>query len=488
MTSLVSFPPSPASRLLLLAAALTFSLTGCGSGVDLAAARSLAALPSSSMVSVGNDVSFHASGALPGEGCTWSSSDEDVLGQTGDGTFHASGAGTANVNVTCGTESAVATVAVANAAAVAPTSIIIKSGGTYSGVWNSNDPKTPAVSIRTNAPVIIQNSTITSVGDLINIKGDSPTSGANVTVQNVTGTALDPQVNGKERGAFVTAQNVSSLVVKNNTIQGASFGVAVYYSTLNLLQIQNNSAKNLEDRASNGQGGFTTRIPAYGHMVILDDVIAPNGADISWNQLVNTIGASSTQDVINIYKSQGTPTLPIRAHDNYMEGFSSPAMAQYTGSGLITDGDAAAPVTAYVQFDSNEVVHTAGSGVVLANGHDQKILNNRIVSCGQDASGTWFAAPFVNAVIVTNYYQAPTFTNHTVSGNVGGMVRPSATNVPIAVDFWSDSMGPTDQVSTTGFTDPCFVGGKISLTAETNERAFWAAKLKNNHILIGDQH
>ncbi len=462
---------------------------GCGSGINGATeARSLAVSPSTSTVNVGNNVSLNASGSLPDETCSWSSSDETVLSKVGDGIFHANDGGTANVSVTCGTTTSVAAVAVAKAAAAAPSSLVITSGGTYSGVWNSSDPKVPAVSIRTNAPVVIQNSRITGVGDLINIKGDSPTSGANVTIQNVTGTALDPGVAGKERGAFVTAQNVSSLVVKNTSIYGASFGVAVYYSTLNRLQIQNNLASNLEDRASDGKGGFKNRIPAYGHMVILDHVIAPNGADIGWNQLINTIGSSSTQDVINIYKSQGTPNQPIRVHDNYMEGFSSPAMAQYSGSGLITDGDAYAPVTAYVVFDSNHIVHAAGSGITLANGHDQQVLNNRIVSCGQNADGSWYAMPYVNAVIVTNYYEAPEFTNHTVSGTLGGMVRPNANNQPIPVNFWSDSLGATDHITTNSFTNPCFAGGRISLVAESFERTFWTTKLKINAVLIGDRH
>ena len=51
--------------------------------------------------------------------------------------------------------------------------IVITSGGTYSGTWSSNDPKKPAVTIRTDELVILQNSVITSSNgaNLISLSG-----------------------------------------------------------------------------------------------------------------------------------------------------------------------------------------------------------------------------------------------------------------------------------------------------------------------------
>jgi hypothetical protein len=51
--------------------------------------------------------------------------------------------------------------------------IVITGGGTYSGNWTSNDPDTPAVTIRTDDAVEIHDSTITGKGTLINLIGTS---------------------------------------------------------------------------------------------------------------------------------------------------------------------------------------------------------------------------------------------------------------------------------------------------------------------------
>ncbi len=45
--------------------------------------------------------------------------------------------------------------------------IVITEGGTYSGNWQSTDAKTPAVTVSTTAPVVIENSHIRSAGNLI---------------------------------------------------------------------------------------------------------------------------------------------------------------------------------------------------------------------------------------------------------------------------------------------------------------------------------
>ena len=95
-------------------------------------------------------------------------------------------------------------------------------------------------------------------------------------------------------------------------------------STVSTIQILNNIAVNLEDRASDGQGGLLPIEPEAGHFIILNSIVAPAGAEIAWNQVMQTIGQSSTTDVINLYRSQGSAGHPIWVHDNYIEGDSSP--------------------------------------------------------------------------------------------------------------------------------------------------------------------
>ena len=369
--------------------------------------------------------------------------------------------------------------------------IVITQGGTYSGTWRSDDPKVAAVTIRTNEPVVVRDSHISSRGDLMVVSGVK--AGANVTVENVTGTALDPGVSGQERGSFLKASNVASLVVKNNTMTGVLFGVKIWSSQPTKLEILNNLATDLEDRASDGNGGFLASRPSLGHFVILNGITAASGAEIAWNKVVQTMGQSSTEDVINIYESQGTAAHPIEVHDNYMEGNSSPVVTKhYTGAGLIADGpgtNGASP-TAYVVFRDNQVVATPGNGIAIAAGHDITATNNRIVSCGMTADGTWYAFG-AQAVAVWNYYETNPFYNNSVTGTTGGMVGPNSAGQPTAFDLWfnaSDMQAPGDSVAGNDFTDPCLTSTGVNLQAEDDERTFWTQKIAAAGEAIGDQH
>lgn len=483
--------------LLVVLFAACVALIGCGGSQSASASSasasttpSISISPTSASIQTWQGLQFSVSGEAPSASCTWQSAQPAILANLGNGQFQGSQPGSVQVTVTCGSASATASVSVSVQQPSGP--IVITSGGTYSGNWNSTDPKTAAVTIKTDAPVTIQDSTINSQGGLISITGVK--TGANVTVENVTGTALDPGVAGTQRGAFVSATNVASLVVKNCTIKGASFGIKLAASSPTTLEISNNEAKDLEDRASDGKGGMQMTRPQLGHFILLDSVSAPAGAEIAWNHAVQAIGTTSTEDVINIYNSQGVAGHPIWVHDNYMEGASSPTTGtnHYTGTAMVTDGNASgsAQASAYVLFDSNEVVATAGTGVGIAAGHDVQATNNRIVSCGVSSAGSWYAWG-ANAVVIWNYYKSTQFYNNTITGTVGGMVGPGTNNAPRAFDSWinaADTSSPGTLIGSNDFTDPCLTGGSVNLKAEDTERAFWTAKVAGAGQQIGDQH
>ena len=365
-----------------------------------------------------------------------------------------------------------------------PSTINITSGGTYSGIWVSNDPSIPAVQVSTDESVIIQNSVVSGRGHLIVING---VSGANVTVRNVTGTGLDPQVTGAQRGSFLRAFSVNSLVVQNCTMTGTSFGVLVYTSTASTLKIMNNTAAQLDDRASDGKGGFLASRPTLGHFIQIGRVAATNGAEIAWNQLKQTIGQSSIEDPINIYLSQGTTANPIWVHDNYLEGYSSPVLSTYSGNGVIADGDSTGD-TAYILLQANAMVHTSGGGVAIANGHDVTAQDNRIVSCGKDVLGNTYTQDGVSAITLWNYYKAAGFFNNKITTTAGGMVSLNKTGQFVASDISAITIDATDTITNNNFTDPCLTQGALNFTAEDDERAYWANKLLMNSISLGDQH
>lgn len=473
------------------------ALQGCSSSQSIASTSSsqtpttptISLQPSSANIQMWQNVQFSVVGDTTGAACTWNAPQASILANLGDGQFQGAQQGTTQVSVTCGSLSATANVVVSTQVASGP--IVITSGGTYSGNWNSTDPNTPAVTIQTDQPVTLEDSVITSRGALMTISGVK--TGANVTVENITGTALDPGVAGTQRGAFINATNIASLTVKNCSMTGVSFGVKVTGATPSTLEILNNSASELEDRASDGQGGFEANRPSLGHFVLLNEVTAASGAEIAWNQVKQTIGQSSTEDVINIYNSQGSQGHPIHVHDNYMDGSSSPVFTNhYTGTALITDGATTngAQPSAYVLFEANEIVATAGTGVGIAAGHDIQATANRVVSCGVTSGGSWYAWG-ASAVVIWNYYASSQFYNNSVTGTVGGMVGPGTNNAPAPFDV--SVINPTTlgtNVSTTDndFTDPCLAAGGVNLQAENNERAYWTSKLASNAEVVGDQH
>ncbi len=378
---------------------------------------------------------------------------------------------------------AIALAGLATAAGVAQKAsgpIQITNGGVYTGNWTSNDPKVPAVMIHTDAPVEIRDSTVSGRGNLIVVLGVK--NGAHVKVRNVTGTAMDPGVAGAVRGAFVAAMQFSELTVEHCTMTGTAFGVKASASNPSLLQITNNRANDLEDRASDGRGGFLPQAPVLGHFVLLDHVVAAQGAEIAWNQAVQTIGTTSTEDAINIYESEGSREHPIRVHDNYLEGQSTviPGKA-YTGTALIADGGGGADAapTAWVVFENNQVVATAGGGVGIAYGHDVTARNNRVVSCGVDAAGHPYAWG-ANAVSIWNFYKRKDFYNNTITGTTGGMAIPTAKGGVRPSNAWmsrAEKPDASNMIGKDAFSDPCVVNGKANLGAEDAERASWKTKL-----------
>jgi hypothetical protein len=368
--------------------------------------------------------------------------------------------------------------------------ITIVSGGTYSGNWVSSDPKSPAITIATSEPVVIQNSTLISKADLIVVKAGG--SGANLVVRNVKGIAIDPGVAGKQRGKFLYAYNAKSITVTHCTMTGVSYGVYIDASTLTGLSISNNVANNMEDRASDGKGGLAMQRPSLGHFVIIGHSVAVNGGDISWNQVINTPGRSSVEDVINLFLSHGrSKDNVIWIHDNYLQGMFSPANTSdnYTGSGIMMDGasDDLQTATGYVTISNNQIVHTANAGIGINAGHDISATNNRIVSCGKDSSGAWIATTSGVAVALWNGYHSKVFFNNSVSGTSGGLIRPDKFGKGKTSNAWvPDVSADAGNVARgNAFEDPCIAVGSKMLAPESVEYGKWIKKLSAASQTVG---
>src|SRR5688572_750880 len=188
--------------------------------------------------------------------------------------------------------------------------IVITKGGTYSGEWESMDRSVPAVVIKTSEPVTLENAIIRGKGDLI----VSSTSHVNLTVRNVEGYGLNPNVYGKTAGEFISLSSFDNIVVEDSYFE--------HLTGINLLnyagdrtpgesvKIVGNKAKNIDGRKSDGNGGYldfderrnkSTGVEEkgweYAQFLQLDKVTSVPGIEIAWNEVINEAGKSRVEDV-----------------------------------------------------------------------------------------------------------------------------------------------------------------------------------------------
>src|SRR5882724_5719723 len=94
----------------------------------------------------------------------------------------------------------------------ASSTLNIVAGGTYSGQWTSDDPAVPVIIVNTTEPVVIENSVLSGRGTLIQTGVDH----TRISVRNVHGTGLNPNVAGKSEGRFFSGESFDSIVIENN--------------------------------------------------------------------------------------------------------------------------------------------------------------------------------------------------------------------------------------------------------------------------------
>jgi uncharacterized protein YjdB len=247
---------------------------------------------------------------------TWASSNSSVATVSASGLVSAVSGGTAVISATV--EGKVGSAPVT----VTPGTLTIRAGGTYSGLWASSDPKTPAVTVLTTDPVVIENCTIRSKGELIQATANL----AHLTIRNCSGYGEDPGIAGTLRGDFLFGFKIGSLVMEHNSMEGVAYGAKLYGGGTTPdgpIVIRYNRAHNLDGVPSNGRGGRDIANPGYNpdshnHFVILTNTLGVVGGEIAWNESTINPDSGSMGDHINIYASSGTAASPLQVHDNFI--------------------------------------------------------------------------------------------------------------------------------------------------------------------------
>ena len=439
--SVVKKPGAKVSSAVTGTDTITGAESSAGSNAAAAAAEltSVSVVPAQAMVAIGGNTQLKAIATFS-DGSTkdvttdfaWASSDTRTITATSSGLL--AGLATGKATITGSYQGHQASVpAVSNIGQVewsAP--IVITEGGTYSGNWRSTDSKTPAVTVATTAPVVIESSHISSVAGLIK----TSVAGADVTVRNSVALALNPAVKGQANGVFLDASSPARLDVENNYVENAGGGVLVHGYSGNrdgqqTVVIRANRARNLNGLLSDGNGGY---LPGVGSnhsvsdFIQLDKVQSVPGIDVGWNEVINYPGHSLVADNIDVKRSSGTPNQPLEIHDTYIQGAYpyNAAQTDYQGGGIKTEGgadDSAQQATAFNNIHDNQVVGTVNYGIAFTAGHDNIASNNRVISSGRLADGTRIAAQYVgmangdvNGASVAN----STIYNNTMHDNLIG--------------------------------------------------------------------
>lgn len=381
--------------------------------------------------------------------------------------------------------------------------LLVTHGGTYRGAWTSDDPAVAAVTIETTEPVIIEKSRLRGRGNLI----QTLVAHADLTVRDTTGEGVNPDVEGKIPGRFLTSEGFDRIDVENCSLDHTAGIYLLDYTPAAggkgapdgpSIRIMRNIAHDIDGRKSDGHDGwmdFNMRTTASGRheegfepvqFVQFDKVRHAPDVEIAWNQVINDPGDSRVEDNISIYLSSGTADSPIRIHDNFIrgaytirpwEGSGGDDEWSYSGGGIMLgDGSPRDPSesSAFAVAENNQVVATTNYGIAISSGHDLSFSHNRLVASGKLADGRSIPAQNVGAYIwnIHGDEGKSSFFNDSGRSNVIGWMKGRGTN-----NAWTPDAAAWE--GNTSLAPP------IPRDAEEAEWQAWKKKLAAAGITIG---
>jgi hypothetical protein len=370
--------------------------------------------------------------------------------------------------------------------------IVITTGGHYSGAWESDDPSTPAVTVNTTQPVVIQNCYIRSAGEGISSYGQH----AKLTVTGCQGEALNPNIAGMAKQAFVGVAIFNSATIEHNTETGYAFGVrALNYgadvtTTGQKLVVLYNIINNVDGRLSNGQGGYSNDPLGAGGNAVSLNTLRNAQIQIAWNQVIDTPGDSRPEDIISTYESSGTSAHPILIHDNYLQGgYAADPSAQvnYTGCGIQIGDAGNKDNVGYVQAYHNQVVNFENCGISISSGHDNQVYANRIISAPNAPNGVLLGGNNRSGINLWDYYWDPNLTcqptadpywyNNSAHGNTVDVVNRAG----LAAGNIYCQLGAT----VTAYNNTNTLGHLATTADEQAEFSTWQQKVASHGITLG---
>lgn len=343
--------------------------------------------------------------------------------------------------------------------------IVITSGGTYRGNWESDDPDVPAVTIATSEPVRLESVHVRGPGHLVSVSWAR----AHVTLRDVVGHHRGPTGAGRYPGRFLHVEDFVFVDVERSEMVGTS-GIYLYRAAPGAtVRIVGNRAFDIDGRRSDGQGGYEDA--KYVQFVQINGGDALTASVIAWNEVVNRPFQGRVEDVISLYKVSGRADDPIRVHDNFIRGAypSDPRTDAFSGGGIMIGDGGGAHVHAY----DNHVVSTSNYGIAIAGGTGHRVYGNRVVSCGRLPDGSPIASQNVG-IYIWNIGRDADFRDNAGYGNLAGWVGAGSRN-----DWWvPDASVWRDNVAMDA-------GRPIPCSAEDAEHEVWRLKVVDAGRAVG---
>ena len=364
--------------------------------------------------------------------------------------------------------------------------LIIRTGGTYSGNYESTDPGTPAIDVWTSDPVIIENCNVRGQGDLIH----SWAQHLNLTVRNCNGYGV--KASG-EQGRFINLANPGRVLVHNNYFENVAKGVSIYidptYARTNRVdsvRVFGNIGRNMNDNSQE-----------FGTFVQFNRVLHITDAIIGYNQFINEPGKNMSSDNINLFNSSGTASAPIQIVGNFLQGAypKNPTDSDYTGSGITSDGWGDANVSwdelivSYIDASQNTILSTGNAAMNIAGGHDIRYHHNRIATSGLLPDGSGKLASSYAGASAFNYFNHPAslFHDTTLDNNVIGFVTKGTSQASHQPNETPEQYGSVRQDLWQDCGSNCHdnsaLPSPITLDTERDEWRKWNANLVNQFAL-----
>lgn len=184
-------------------------------------------------------------------------------------------------------------------------------------------------------------------------------------------------------GPAIAIYNCDNVIIRNNRITQVGLKPAIYVYNSKNVTIIDNSFENVQSGlvASKSQGikfeyndvmnilGSLRGGSKIGVMAQFNEVSGANNS-ISYNVNDNMPGQSSTEDIVNIYNSNGTSQSPIMVKGNWIRG-GGPS----TSGGGINLGDLGG---SYQIAENNILVDPGQYGIGISGGNNMTLRNNKV--------------------------------------------------------------------------------------------------------------